>query len=47
MAAATSSTQLFTGAECHDIKAIMRHAYVISRRQSMTHLGGPVEDVAR
>jgi hypothetical protein len=27
--------------------AVMCHAEVINRRQTMTHLGGPVEDVAR
>jgi hypothetical protein len=39
--------QLFTGADRCAIDPIMRHADVIIRRQSMTHLGGPVEDVAR
>jgi hypothetical protein len=44
---AGASTRLFTGADRHGMEAIMCHAEVINRRQTMTHLGGPVEDVAR
>jgi hypothetical protein len=39
--------QLFTGGDRYAKDAIMCHADVIIRRQTMTHLGGPVEDVAR
>jgi hypothetical protein len=39
--------RLFAGADRCAIDAIMCHAFVIYRRQTMTHFGGPVEDVAR
>jgi hypothetical protein len=47
LSASTSAILLFTGAARHGMETIMCHAYEIGRRQSVTHLGGPVEDVAR
>jgi hypothetical protein len=44
---AGASTRLFTGGRRYGMDAIMCHSEVINRRQTMTHLGGPVEDVAR
>jgi len=47
IAPASKRFPIFTSADHHGINATMCHVLEIDLRQHMTHLGGPVEDVAR
>jgi hypothetical protein len=47
IALAPERVPIFTAADYHAINPTMCHVLEINRRQYVTHLGGPVEDVAR